>query len=518
MRIKHLRFSTKILMISLFGMISIIGTFIILDTFYAGDIIIKTEHQKVREINRLLGQMVAGSLELELYESAEDTFVETMQQDPNILKIILKHNGKTLIEMGEIQEKESIRVSHPIISPNTNRQLSTLEMCYTTKHLRENLFSHSIINILLGLFGLAAVIVMYIIINYLTQPLNFLAEKVRDFKPDEPKVDIPSTDRKDELGILQNTIHITIKKVVEYHQNIQELNQNLETKVEERTCELRNTEQQLKDKLQELTLAYEELKRTQNQLIESEKMASLGSLVAGVAHEINTPVGVSVTAASMLHNNAEQLMLKYNNEILTAKEFEEYLQTLHEGTDMVLRNLRNASSLIDSFKHVSVDQTIDEKRTIDLCKYIEEVVISLKPRYKNKVDSIEIDCQEPIKILTYPGAIAQIITNLVLNSIIHGFEKMEEGKISIHLHHSDGLISFIYRDNGKGIPEHIRPKIFDPFFTTKKYEGGTGLGLHIVFNLVTHKLAGNIRAESIPGEGTSFTITLRLDSHSHQNL
>lgn len=517
MQIKHLKFSTKILLISILGMISIIGTFIALDTFYARNIIIKTEHQKVREINRLLGQMVAGSLELELYESAQDTFLETMQQDSSILKITLKDNGKTLIELGETPEEESIHVSHPITSPNTNRHLSTLEMYYTTRHLRENLFSHSIVNLLLVLFGLIAVITIYSVINYLTKPLNFLAEKVRNFKPDTPKVDIPSTNRKDELGILQNTLHITMEKIVESHLNIQELNQNLETKVEARTCELRKTEQQLKENLQELTLAYEKLKLTQNQLIESEKMASLGSLVAGVAHEINTPVGVSVTAASMLHNNTKQLMLKYKDETLTEEEFEEYLHTLDEGTDMVLRNLRNASSLIDSFKHVSVDQTIDEERMIKLCKYIEEVVISLKPRYKNKVDSIEIDCRDSIELLTYPGAIAQVITNLVLNSVIHGFETMEEGKIKITISHVNDQVLIVYYDNGKGIPDQIKPKIFDPFFTTKKYEGGTGLGLHIVFNLLTHKLAGSVKVSSIMDEGTTFTITLPYKTQSNQN-
>lgn len=497
-------------MISLIGMISIIGIFIALDTFYARDMIIKTEHQKVREINRLLGQMVSGSLELELYDSAEETFIDIMQQDPNILKIVLKHNGKTLIELGETEEKESIRILRAIISPNSKQQLGVLEMHYTTKHLHENLFSHSLINIVLLLFGFIAVITMYLVINHLTQPLYFLAEKVRDFKPDEPKVNIPYTDRKDEIGILQNTLHLTMNKVVESHLSIQELNLNLENKVKTRTSELLITQQQLKDNLQELREAYDELKLTQNQLIESEKMASLGSLVAGVAHEINTPVGVSVTAASMLHNNTQQLMFKYNDEILTEEEFEDYLQTLNEGTDMVLRNLRNASSLIDSFKHVSVDQTIDEQRTIDLAKYIEEVAISLKPRYKSKVDSITIDCPDSIKILTYPGAIAQVITNLVLNSITHGFEAMEKGEITISLYRSDSAILFTYHDNGKGIPDNIKPKIFDPFFTTKKYEGGTGLGLHIVFNLVTHKLSGKLKAESTMDRGTTFVITLPL--------
>lgn len=263
----------------------------------------------------------------------------------------------------------------------------------------------------------------------------------------------------------------------------------------------------LQERYQELSKAHNKLLETREKLVESEKMASLGGMVAGVAHEINTPVGVSVTAASMLHNNTQQLYKKYNDEMLTQEEFEEYLNVLCEGMDMVLNNLRSASRLIDSFKHVSVDQTMDQQRVIDLGQYINEVALSLKPRYKTKMEAIQIACPETITICTYPGAIAQVITNLVINSILHGFDDMENGEIQIVLSQNEHTVTITYTDNGKGIPEDDCSKVFEPFFTTKRNKGGTGLGMHIVYNIISQKFHGDIELKSEMGVGTTFIIS-----------
>lgn len=282
---------------------------------------------------------------------------------------------------------------------------------------------------------------------------------------------------------------------------------NLGKYIDSARLQIKNLIENLQERYQELSKAHHKLLETREKLVESEKMASLGSMVAGVAHEINTPVGVSVTAASMLHNNTQKLYQKYNDEMLTEEEFEEYLQVLCEGMDMVLNNLRSASRLIDSFKHVSVDQTMDEQRIIELCQYIREVSLSLKPRYKTKMESILIECEEAIEVCTYPGAIAQVITNLVINSILHGFDGIERGEIRISLSYSEHLVKIVYEDNGKGIPEENCSKVFEPFFTTKRNQGGTGLGMHIVYNIVSQKLYGDIELKSEVGVGTTFIIT-----------
>jgi signal transduction histidine kinase len=240
-------------------------------------------------------------------------------------------------------------------------------------------------------------------------------------------------------------------------------------------------------------------------------MASLGTLVAGVAHELNTPIGVAVTAASTLQVRTHEFVKRYHEGGLKKSELEAYVQTAHTGADLTLRNLERAAHLIQSFKQVAVDQTSDQQRVINLRQYLEGVITSLEPKWKTTHHRVEIDCDETLELETYPGAIAQIITNFITNSLLHGFEGYtEEGVMRIAAKQDDGSITLSYSDNGRGVPPDVLPRIFDPFFTTKQAQGGTGLGMHIVFNLVTQKLGGEIRCESEVGKGTLFTIQLPL--------
>ncbi len=227
------------------------------------------------------------------------------------------------------------------------------------------------------------------------------------------------------------------------------------------------------------------------ELIESEKMALLGSLVAGVAHEINTPIGVCVTATSTLNSRIEELLNHPIFEKLN-DEKREYFQThIIELNKLTLSNLSKASSLIKSFKKVAVEQTHEEIREIKLCQYLSEVVETLSPQYKKANHKFKLNCNDEICIKTYTGVIGQILTNLVMNSIIHGFKNKKNKLMKLNLIDKDDFIELIYEDNGVGIDKEYRKKIFEPFFTTNR-EIGSGLGMNIVQNIVIQKLKGNI--------------------------
>ena len=267
----------------------------------------------------------------------------------------------------------------------------------------------------------------------------------------------------------------------------------------------------------ELNQTLEELRSTQEQLVESEKMASLGNLVAGVAHEINTPVGIGITASSSLVEDTKHFAELYKKDKMSRKALEEYLENTFQASELILKNMNRTGELVQSFKQVSVDQMVDEKRKFNLKSYLSDIMLGIKPEFGKKTIKIDIDCDENLEINSFPGAFAQIITNLTLNSVRHGFRKKEKGNITItaktkcHSERSEESSHLLlqYKDDGTGISKENLPKIFDPFFTTNK-QIGTGLGLHIVYNLVTQKLKGNIKCESKEGKGVLFTINLPL--------
>lgn len=272
--------------------------------------------------------------------------------------------------------------------------------------------------------------------------------------------------------------------------------QNLEQKVEERTAKLSQTLQELQD--------------TQKQLIESEKMASLGSLVAGVAHEINTPVGIGVMMASHLAEETKIFMNLCESGSLKRSVLNDYLETAIESSQLILNNLQKAAKLVQSFKQVAVDQTHLEKRTFLVKEYLEEILISLQPTIKSTNYFVTIEGDEKIKIESYPGAFSQIVTNLILNSIEHAYPTGKTGHLKFKIKSKNNHLEIRYSDDGCGIiPEHLN-KIFEPFFTTSRTQGGTGLGLHIVYNLVRQTLKGTIHCQSEMEVGTTFILTLPL--------
>lgn len=313
--------------------------------------------------------------------------------------------------------------------------------------------------------------------------------------------------KKVELFARMNSL-LKLKKEIDdrkqAEEGLQDLNEALEQRVKERTDELIKTGDALKKSI-------ETIKETQEKLMMAEKMASLGTLVAGATHEINTPLGISISSASSLKERTNQVNKKFINGDLKKSDFSNFLDHAQEFSSILLSNLQRSADLVKSLKVVAVDQCSEDKRTFLVREYLDEIFLSLRPKLKRTHHTVEINCPLDLSVTNYPGYFSQIISNLVLNSILHGFENLEEGLIKIDVTPSDNDISLVYSDNGGGISSENQKKIFDPYFTTKRGKGGSGLGMHIVHNLVEEKLKGKISLESELEKGVKFTITFPKD-------
>jgi two-component system NtrC family sensor kinase len=255
----------------------------------------------------------------------------------------------------------------------------------------------------------------------------------------------------------------------------------------------------------ELIRTLTDLKTTQNQLVESKKMAALGELVVGVAHELNTPLGVGITAAS-----AKSLVEAYENGQMTQSTLHAYLNLATQSSQFILENLLRAADLVRSFKQIAVDQTNRGSRVFPVKAYIEGTLLSLIPKVKRTRHTLTIRGDDTISIDTDPGAFSQIIASLVMNSMTHAYQNNEHGHLYFDLRREQDRLIIEYSDDGCGIPAEHLSKIFDPFFTTARSRGGAGLGLYIVYTLVTQKLKGTIHCESQVGMGTKFILNLPL--------
>ena len=257
----------------------------------------------------------------------------------------------------------------------------------------------------------------------------------------------------------------------------------------------------------ELVNSLHHLEMTQKELVQSEKMASLGALVAGVAHEVNTPVGISVSAASFLQGRTLALRRHLDSNASDPTAIREFLDDAEESARLLLSNAGRAADLIQSFKQVSVDRVSEKHRNFLLREYLEETVANLRPELRQTLHRVEIACPRDLEIEGYPGPLAQALSNLVMNSIRHAWPHDVAGTIRLEAKQEE-KDSIVLRcsDDGCGVPARILGKLFEPFFTTVRGKGGSGLGLYIVYNIVTQTLGGTIDVESEVGVGTTFTL------------
>lgn len=259
-----------------------------------------------------------------------------------------------------------------------------------------------------------------------------------------------------------------------------------------------------------LSLTLTNLKEMQDQLVQSEKLASLGKLTAGVAHEINTPLGIAVTSTSSALESTREIKGNFEANALTKSSMTKYFSAMEHAADLNMSSLNRVIELLNNFKQVAADQVVGEERNINLTNYINEIMQTLSAEMKRYRVSYQYEGEPDIEIKTIPGALAQVLTNLVTNSLKHGFEGRDEGRISITVHKQLDSVTLVYADNGVGMEQEILQNIFEPFFTTKRHSGGTGLGMNIVYNIIRQKLQGDIAIDSKPNGGAQFKLVLPL--------
>ncbi|WED24875.1 ATP-binding protein [Vibrio sp. JC009] len=294
------------------------------------------------------------------------------------------------------------------------------------------------------------------------------------------------------LGFRGTAIDITVlqKALID----LEELNENLEKKVEERTHDLK--------------ASMENLERTQEKLVESEKLAALGGLVSGVAHEVNTPLGISVTAASIIQEIVTELNKAFEAQTLTSTQFSALMSRMNDTNAMLEDNLNRAAKLIRDFKQTAVDQVSESRSQFAIQKVLESLLASLHSRTKKVPVEPEIIGDDKLLMNSLPGVLTQVVSNLILNSVNHAFKDAEKPEITLNFTEDGDNVVFEYRDNGCGVDEALHQKIFEPFYTTTRGRGGSGLGLNLVFNLVRQKLKGSLEFDSKPGEGVKFVFKL----------
>jgi signal transduction histidine kinase len=274
----------------------------------------------------------------------------------------------------------------------------------------------------------------------------------------------------------------------------------------------RKAENELRASKERAEKALEDLREAQQNLIAAEKLAALGGLVAGVAHEVNNPIGISLTVASSLARRCEDFADEVASGPLRRSRLDEFLETGRDAANQLVTNLQRAGELVQSFKQVAVDRSHADRRQFDLRESTDHIVASLRPVLRKSQISLTIDVPAGIIMDSYPGSYGQVLTNLFLNSVIHAFPNSRTGSIMVEARHfhadSDDEVDIFVSDDGVGMSEDIQRRALDPFFTTRRNEGGTGLGLHIIFNLVTQQLGGRLTFESRLGWGTRFRITI----------
>ncbi len=316
------------------------------------------------------------------------------------------------------------------------------------------------------------------------------------------------------------------KHLVSYGKNIEDgdLSRNLPGEYLQRTDEmgaLSRTFQMVIDAFRnETTLLEQELAEINRELeaqyahiLETEKVASLGNIVAGVAHEINTPIGNCLSTATYLETISSDLEDKFRSGQMTKRDLQQYIEASDESCAIMISSLQRSAQLINNFRQVAVDQSSNQRYRFNVSETIDNIVTSLRHEYKRHHVTIDNQCPVHIEIDSYPGEYAQILTNLIINSLRHGFQGRDQGRISINAESSENRFFLFYEDDGKGMSHETLHRLYEPFYTTNRGSGNSGLGMHIVYNIVTQKLGGTVMCESAPGQGVKFIISVPVEEH-----
>jgi signal transduction histidine kinase len=461
--------------------------------------------------------VLAASLTSPMWEFSVDSaeaIVRAMIVDERFVSITVTEaaTGRTFVELRRqaggagatlSQRRSILREDQPI---GTVDVVMTVDPYLEEARARLNRSVLQLSAILLAALGA----IVFVLRRMLLAPIRQLEAEAHRIADEE--LAAPVAARGDnELGRVAQAMEYMRQRLLDTFGELQEKNQllveqavTLESRVNDRTTALSVANSELQQTLHSLQSA-------QASLVEAEKLASLGRLVAGVAHELNTPIGNAVTVTSTMEDLDQQLAAMLHSGPIRRSSLEELIGRLHDGHEITIRNLHRAAEIIHSFKQVSIDQTTDMRRTFDLKTMIEEVLTSIQPSFKHTPYRIETSLEPGIRMDSFPGPLGQVITNLALNAMIHAFAGRHSGAVQIEAQRcGDDRARIVCRDDGAGMDEATLRKIFDPFFTTKMGQGGTGLGLHIVHTIVTGLLGGSIEVKSQPDQGSEFVIVLPL--------
>lgn len=434
-------------------------------------------------------------------ENAVD-LINGVTLNPSVEKILVKDaTGTTFTEYERDHispESEKISLSSPVFF--NDQLIGTVDLVfdYSSAKAAVSDYARQIIFITVIQVVVTILIILLILKYRVTEPLRSLKQfaveiSKQNFESPSPKVkNREFIELVDELDLMKNALRSSFVE--------------LEHIVAQRTDSL--TKSNL-----ELESALKNIERAQETLVQNEKLAALGALVAGVAHELNTPIGNARLVASTLHEDTQKLTGLVNSGKLTKSEFDSLSENIDSATNLIEQNISKAVTLIQNFKQVAVDRTSDRKREFSLNSFIEEVESTLLHIVKSKPIEIHTDFDVECKLYTYPGTLSQVIDNLVNNAVLHAFENKElsaesPGLITISTKVDEDMVSISIADNGVGLSTEMQAKIYEPFFTTKLGKGGSGLGMHIVHNLVTGPLEGRIDLESEANKGATFTIVI----------
>jgi signal transduction histidine kinase len=422
----------------------------------------------------------------------------------------ISSDNKTLYESGEVsRDPEHDHFLIPI--EQDDRLIGELEVGFARDKILKDIIYSAQKMILMQLAAglLLALILFWRVHRIITRHLIDLNKQI-SIQKESSEHQFLTLDREnyhDELSAvvdsfnqLTEEINDELIKKEAAQEALAETNNKLEQRVEERT-------QNLQVAIDELNNTLENLRSTQSQLIESEKLSSLGGMVAGVAHEINTPIGLCITTHSFIKDLFKDMKARFDAGTISKNNFTDFMLSMEESVDILSKNLERAAKLIKSFKHVSEDQAGEALRKFNLHEYLYEIHSTLNPKLKTTHHDVTIICPEDIELEGFPGALSQVITNLVMNSLLHGFEDIEHGKIVIKAEQQKNTVIIAYSDDGKGLSLESQAKIFEPFYTTKRGYGGTGLGMHLVYNLVSQTMQGTIQLQEVD-KGCTFLITI----------
>ncbi len=469
---------------------------------------LRDEHtNEVRTEMQRLARLCALALREPLWNYAVEeanSLIEAAMIDPDVLSIsVLEANRNPFAARARVDTNttadEFITMTQAIVRQDAVLGELTIRISTAGYHTKlatiTERYARSCILISLG----ALFFILAVMHWRLVRPMQRLVEASRQLV--HGRLESPITAiRQDEIGSLAQSmeetriaLHKLFGEIEQRNAELKDANEHLEQRVAERT--------------QSLTEALTTLSRAQVEMIQIEKLASLGRVVAGVAHELNTPLGNALTVATTLVDVQDGIRKEDATGKLRHSTLLNALERTQTGFDILIRNLDRAASIVQNFKQVAVDQANDQRRTFDAAHVVQEVLTLLSPGLRKANCTVDVHTVEGLSCDSFPGPFGQVLSNLVMNAVVHGLEDLPGGVVTIRLDRTDANhVRLTVHDNGHGMSEDVRKKIFDPFFTTKMGRGGTGLGMNIVQGIVVRILGGHITIDSAPGKGCTVSV------------